>query len=68
MPDKQIDVTQSFETMNPIDFDYIITTLQEKLVISKISLDKLAKLGNGEHYGNSDGNIIAQEAITKLNE
>ena len=27
------------------------------------ALEKLAKLGNGDQYGNSDGNKIAQEAI-----
>jgi hypothetical protein len=30
------------------------------------ALEKLARLGNGEHYGNSDGNMIAREAITKV--
>lgn len=29
------------------------------------ALDKLARLGNGEHYGNSDGNMIARAAIAK---
>lgn len=27
------------------------------------ALEVLAKLGNGEHYGNSDGNVIAQMAL-----
>ena len=27
------------------------------------ALEKLAKLGNGEKYGNSDGNIIAHQAL-----
>jgi len=27
------------------------------------ALEVLAKLGNGEHYGNSDGNVIAQRAL-----
>lgn len=27
------------------------------------SLEKLACLGNGSHYGNSDGNVIAQRAL-----
>jgi len=30
-----------------------------------VALEKLARLGNGEHYGNSDGNLIAQKAIAK---
>jgi hypothetical protein len=29
------------------------------------ALEKLARLGNGERYGNSDGNMIARAAITK---
>lgn len=28
-------------------------------------LEKLARLGNGEHYGNSDGNMIARDALYK---
>lgn len=28
------------------------------------ALDKLARLGNEPHFGNSDGNVIAQEALT----
>jgi hypothetical protein len=28
------------------------------------ALEKLARLGNGDIYGNSDGNIIAQKALT----
>ena len=29
------------------------------------ALDKLARLGNGQHYGNSDGNCIAQAILAK---
>ena len=29
------------------------------------ALEKLARLGNGEHYGNSDGNMIARTALSK---
>ena len=29
------------------------------------ALEKLARLGNGERYGNSEGNVIARTAITK---
>lgn len=32
----------------------------------KEALEKLAKLGNEPHYGNSVGNIIAQKALTAL--
>ena len=27
------------------------------------ALEKLARLGNGKEYGNSDGNVIAQQAL-----
>ena len=29
------------------------------------TLEKLARLGNGERYGNSEGNVIARTAINK---
>ena len=29
------------------------------------TLEKLARLGNGERYGNSEGNVIARTAIAK---
>ena len=29
------------------------------------ALEKLARLGNGDHYGNSDGNMIARTALSK---
>ena len=29
------------------------------------ALEKLARLGNGEYYGNSDGNMIARDALSK---
>jgi hypothetical protein len=31
----------------------------------RMALEKLARLGNEPHFGNSDGNIIAQEALAK---
>ena len=29
------------------------------------TLEKLARLGNGERYGNSEGNVIARAAVIK---
>ena len=29
------------------------------------ALEKLARLGNGERYGNSEGNVIARAAVIK---
>lgn len=34
----------------------------------EIALEELARLGNGEYYGNSDGNIIAQQALNPKKE
>ena len=39
-----------------------------KLAIAKEALEKLAKLGNGDRYGNSIGNSIAMEALDKMAE
>lgn len=30
------------------------------------TLERLAKLGNGDQYGNSDGNVIALEMLNKI--
>jgi hypothetical protein len=35
----------------------------EPFQILKDALDKLARLGNGERFGNSEGNTIAREAL-----
>ena len=42
-----------------------IDTLTEVNQELLAALEKLARLGNGEHYGNSDGNMIARAAIVK---
>ena len=53
---------------------YMVGELDKKSEILKLqahinelreALEKLAKLGNGEHYGNSEGNVIAQQALAK---
>jgi hypothetical protein len=40
--------------------------MKETLELALEALEKLARLGNGEHYGNSDGNMIARAAITAI--
>ena len=30
-------------------------------------MEKLARLGNGDRYGNSDGNMIARTTLAELN-
>jgi len=40
----------------------------KKINSSSEALQKLAKLGNGDNWGNSDGNKIAQRALNILDE
>jgi hypothetical protein len=40
-----------------------IAELREENKVLRDALEKLARLGNGEHYGNSDGNMIARAAL-----
>lgn len=39
------------------------TELAKLALVAIIALEKLAKLGNGDEWGNSNGNIIAQQAL-----
>jgi hypothetical protein len=58
-----------------IEVQQLKSDLREEVLISNAmletkdvlleALEKLARLVNGEHYGNSDGNIIARAAIAK---
>ena len=43
-----------------------IEKLQQENKRYREALEKLARLGNGDKYGNSDGNIIAQDALNSL--
>jgi hypothetical protein len=40
--------------------------LKAKLAKAVEALEKLARLGNGDRYGNSDGNMIARNTLAKL--
>jgi RecJ-like exonuclease len=40
--------------------------LAEKLTKAVEALEKLARLGNGDRYGNSDGNMIARATLAEL--
>jgi hypothetical protein len=42
-------------------------TLIEKLRVDEGALHKLARLGNGDKLGNSEGNCMAQEALARIN-
>jgi hypothetical protein len=41
-------------------------TLRTQLATAREALETLAKLGNGDKYGNSIGNEIAQKALKKM--
>jgi hypothetical protein len=43
-----------------------IEELEDKLVKAVEGFEKLARLGNGDRYGNSEGNVIAQIYIAEL--
>jgi len=43
-----------------------IEELEAKLAKAVEALEKLARLGNGERYGNSDGNMIARTTLAEL--
>ena len=40
--------------------------LEAKLAKAVEGFEKLARLGNGDRYGNSEGNVIAQSYIAEL--
>lgn len=39
---------------------------EAKLEKAVLALEKLARLGNGDRYGNSDGNMIARATLAEL--
>jgi hypothetical protein len=40
--------------------------LERQLTELREALERLARLGNGDKYGNSEGNVIAQDALKAL--
>ena len=40
--------------------------LEAKMAMAVEGFEKIARLGNGDRYGNSDGNVIAQKYIAEL--
>ena len=53
------------DLQTPRDAAAELRRLHEVNAVLLEALDKLARLGNGDRYGNSIGNTIAQEAIAK---
>lgn len=43
-----------------------IKQIKRRLGLAEIALERLAKLGNGENYGNSVGNVIAIDALKDI--
>ena len=43
-----------------------VRDLEDKLAKVVEALEKLARLGNGDRYGNSDGNMIARTTLAKI--
>jgi len=43
-----------------------VQTAEAKLAKAVEALEKLARLGNGDRYGNSDGNTIARTTLAEL--
>ena len=43
-----------------------VQTAEDKLAKAVEALEKLARLGNGDRYGNSDGNTIARATLAEL--
>lgn len=41
----------------------VIELLHDKIKDYEIALNQLARLGNGPHLGNSDGNMIARKVL-----
>ena len=48
--------------------DHPVGKLTAQLHYAKEVLDQLGRLGNGDQFGNSNGNVLAQEALVKLDD
>jgi len=44
----------------------LVEAYEAKLAKAEASLEKLARLGNGDRYGNSEGNLIARTTLAEL--
>ena len=60
MPDNRLDYSTATEAAARIE------ELEAKLAKAVEALEKLARLGNGDRYGNSDGNTIARTTLAEL--
>lgn len=48
---------------SPVCTSALVERLEQQLAALREALEKLARLGNGDRYGNSEGNVIAQNAL-----
>ena len=46
----------------------VVLGLEQQLATAKVYLEKLARLGNMDQFGNSDGNVLAQQALKEIYE
>ena len=51
---------------DPMDHVILVNFILEKLTIAEEALDKLQRLGNEPHIGNSIGNDIARTALSSI--
>ena len=63
---KELEDTLSLRTNLHGEATYLIHRLEAELAKAVEALEKLARLGNGDHYGNSDGNMIARTIVAEL--
>ena len=47
------------------EMEQALQSQAERIKELEAALEKLARLGNGDQYGNSDGNMIARAALSK---
>jgi len=64
------EIGRKLDTRFPAIADYLLsqeaelTRLRGENDRYRTALERLARLGNGQHLGNSDGNVIAQKALS----
>ena len=66
LKERLTDMSVLASTRTPADALQYIKELEANLATALEGFEKLACLGNGDRYGNSDGNVIAQRYLAKL--
>ena len=63
---EELEDTLSLRTNLHQECIHLLQSAEAKLEEAVGSLEKLARLGNGDLYGNSDGNMIARITLAEL--